>query len=87
VIAKAGLRYRYPESLRHSFALNLLSANAPILYAQRAGGWATASVLLRVYARWLPSFETSVEAATLDTPTHAPATPAQLRARRNRGSA
>ena len=28
--------------------------NAPLLYVQKAGGWRSASVLLRVYARWVP---------------------------------
>ncbi|MGH2398039.1 MAG: hypothetical protein ACRDFW_13920 [bacterium] len=31
------------------------AANAALLYAAEAGGWASAAVLLRVYARWLPS--------------------------------
>jgi hypothetical protein len=31
-----------------------LSRNAPLLYVQRAGGWKSASVLLRTYARWMP---------------------------------
>lgn len=51
----AGVRYRAPEQLRHSFASILLSRNAPPLYVAEAGGWASAAVLFRVYARWLPS--------------------------------
>ena len=86
-VTKARTRYRPAETLRHSFASALLSANSPLLYTQKAGGWSTAAVLLRTYAKWLPSFETSIEAAPLDTPTHLPATPAQLRPRPKRGSA
>jgi len=29
----------------------MLSRNAPLLYVQQQGGWRSASVLLRVYAR------------------------------------
>lgn len=50
----ARVRYREPEQLRHTFASTLLSRNAPLLYVQGQGGWRSASVLLRVYARWLP---------------------------------
>jgi hypothetical protein len=32
----------------------MLSRNAPLLYVQQQGGWRSASVLLRVYARWMP---------------------------------
>ena len=32
----------------------MLSRNAPLLYVQGQGGWRSASVLLRVYARWMP---------------------------------
>lgn len=48
------VRYRYPEQLRHTFASTMLSRNAPLLYVQQQGGWRSAAVLLRVYARWLP---------------------------------
>ncbi len=53
-LAAAGVRYRPPEMLRHTFASLLLSRNAPLLYVQRQGGWASAGILLRVYARWMP---------------------------------
>jgi integrase len=50
----AGVRYRSPEQLRHTFASTMLSRNAPLLYVQRQGGWKSAGVPLRVYARWMP---------------------------------
>jgi integrase len=50
----AGVRYREPEQLRHTFASTLLSRNAPPVYVQKQGGWRSAGVLLRVYARWMP---------------------------------
>jgi integrase len=54
VLAAAGVRYRSPEQLRHTFASTMLSRNAPLLYVQKQGGWRSAVVLLRVYSRWLP---------------------------------
>jgi integrase len=54
VLTAAKVRYRSPEQLRHTFASTMLSRNAPLLYVQKAGGWRSASVLLRVYARWVP---------------------------------
>jgi integrase len=54
VLTKARVRYRPPEQLRHTFASMLLSRNAPLLYVQRCGGWRSASVLLGVYAQWMP---------------------------------
>jgi integrase len=54
VLQTAKVRYREPEQLRHTFASTLLSRNAPLLYVQGQGGWRSASVLLRVHARWMP---------------------------------
>jgi len=53
-VKAAQVRYRPPEQLRHTFASTMLSRNAPLLYVQRQGGWHSAAVLLRVYARWMP---------------------------------
>jgi integrase len=60
VLVAARVRYRSPEQLRHTFASTMLSRNAPLLYVQKAGGWRSASVLLRVYARWVPEGVDSV---------------------------
>jgi hypothetical protein len=38
-----------------SWASIMLFRNAPLLYVQQQGGWSNASVLLRVYAKWMPS--------------------------------
>ena len=54
ILLAAQVRYRMPEQLRHTFASTMLSRNAPLLYVQHAGGWRSASVLLRTYARWMP---------------------------------
>jgi integrase len=61
-LTKAGVRYRSPEQLRHTMASVLLSRNAPLLYVAKVGGWASAAVLLRVYARWVPQdFEAEIQ--------------------------
>jgi integrase len=79
VLIAAGVRYRTPEQLRHTWASTMLSRNAPLLYVQQQGGWRSASVLLRVYARWMPQGQPS---ATQAQP--APAT-APVAATRNAG--
>jgi integrase len=71
VLAAAKVRYRSPEQLRHTFASTMLSRNAPLLYVQKAGGWRGASILLRVYARWVHDDV---------TPAQSSATQAQLEA-------
>jgi integrase len=53
VLKKAGVRYRYPEQLRHTFASTLVSRGANLLYVQKQGGWKSATVLLRVYAKYV----------------------------------
>jgi len=69
IIVKARVRYRPPEQLRHTFASTMLSRNAPLLYVQKQGGWSSATVMLKVYARWLPGPElTAQPTATLLQP-------------------
>ena len=68
VLLAAKVRYRAPEQLRHTFASTMLSRNAPLLYVQQQGGWRSASVLLRVYARWMPQEPTSAPSVTPVSP-------------------
>ena len=71
------MRYRVPEQLRHTVASTMLSRNAPLLYVRHQGGWRSASVLLRAYARWLPQAAASeASAASLPPPMPAGAPPA-----------
>jgi len=53
-LVRAKVRPRPAEHLRHTFASTLLSRNAPLLYVAKMGGWKSGSVLLQIYARWLP---------------------------------
>lgn len=77
VLHLAKVRYRNPEQLRHTFASTLLSRNAPLLYAQQQGGWRSAAVLLRVYARWIP--QTFENAAVTPQPSATQAQPPSTR--------
>lgn len=54
VITKAGVRYRQPEQLRHTWASTMLSRNAPVLYVATQGGWRTPGTLFKHYAKWMP---------------------------------
>jgi integrase len=54
VITKAGVRYRHPEQLRHTWASTMLSRNAPVLYVATQGGWRTPGTLFKHYAKWMP---------------------------------
>jgi integrase len=65
-LVKARVRYRPAEQIRHTVASTLLSRGAPLLYVQAVGGWRSAGVLLKVYARWMdtglgPSGHVSIE--------------------------
>ncbi|HEY3067857.1 MAG TPA: site-specific integrase [Methylomirabilota bacterium] len=69
VLLAAQVRYRMPEQLRHTFASTMLSRNAPLLYVQQQGGWRSASVLLRTYARWMPQPSATQAQPTVENPT------------------
>ena len=64
VLKAAGVKYRKPHALRHSFASTLLSRNAPLLYVVRAGGWSNGTTLLRVYSKWI---DEAADAASMAT--------------------
>ena len=51
VLAKAVVRYRPAETLRHSCASLLLSAGAPVIYVMSLGGWASPNVMFETYRR------------------------------------
>jgi integrase len=66
VCKTAGVRYRKPHALRHSWASLLLSRGANILAVTKAGGWANALTLLRVYAKWIPEEDSASSPASSD---------------------
>jgi integrase len=52
-LTRAGVRYRKPHALRHSWASILLSRNTPLAYVAKAGGWKSPAILLTVYTKWV----------------------------------
>lgn len=61
-LKKAKIRYRNPEQLWHTLASVLLSRGANPLYVQKQGGWRSAAVLYKVYARWIDQGEQAARA-------------------------
>jgi len=55
VLKKAGLRSIRFHDLRHTFASQLLSRGANILYVSQQLGHADPSITLRIYAKWIPT--------------------------------
>jgi len=55
VLKKAKTRYTKFHNLRHTFASQLLSNGANILYVSQQLGHADASITLKVYAKWIPT--------------------------------
>ena len=56
-LKKAGLAFRKPHTMRHTFASVLLSRGANPLKIQKAGGWRSATVLYKTYAKWVDAAE------------------------------
>ena len=55
ICTAAKVRPRSPHCLRDTFASQLLSKNAPLLYVSRQLGHSSAAVTLNHYAKWLPN--------------------------------
>lgn len=55
VLKTAKMRHTKFHNLRHTFASQLLSKGANILYVSQQLGHADASITLRVYAKWIPT--------------------------------
>lgn len=57
--AAAGVRYRYPYQLRHTFASWALSAGENPAWVARQMGHRNALMLFKVYGRWIPQVDPS----------------------------
>jgi integrase len=73
ILRAAGVPYRKPHALRHSFASIMLSRGANPLYVQKQGGWRSATVLFKTYAHYMPE-----DAAPASTSASTPPTPRLL---------
>lgn len=56
---RAGVRYRPPKQLRHTYASMALSTGEPPLFVMEQLGHTTLSMLEQHYAKWMPSANTS----------------------------
>jgi integrase len=61
-LVAAGVPHRAPENLRHTWISLLLSRGGNLLKLQKAGGWASATVLLTHYAAAEPDASDAPEA-------------------------
>ena len=73
-LRRAGLRYRKPHTLRHTFASLLLEAGEPVLYVQQQLGHHSPEFTLRVYGHLLPRGDRRAVDALDDTRHHPGAT-------------
>jgi integrase len=55
ILRKAGVRYRYPYQMRHTYASMLLMAGEPAQWVAAQLGHKDPSFTLRTYARWIAS--------------------------------
>jgi integrase len=53
----AGVRYRYPYQMRHTYASMMLSAGENPAWIARQMGHADWGMIRRTYARWMPDVE------------------------------
>lgn len=56
-LRKAGVRYRYPYQLRHTFASWMLSAGENPLWVAKQMGHRDWSMIVRTYGRWIPDVD------------------------------
>lgn len=54
-LKKAGVRYRYPYQMRHTFASQALSAGENVMWVARQMGHRDWTITAKKYARWIPS--------------------------------
>jgi integrase len=57
VLKRAGVRYRGPKQLRHTFASWMLSAGENPLWVAKQMGHKDWSMIVRVYGRWIPEVD------------------------------
>lgn len=57
VLRRAGVRYRYPYQMRHTFASMLLSAGENVMWVASQLGHRDWTMTARRYARWIPSLQ------------------------------
>ena len=56
-LRKAGVRYRYPYQMRHTYASTLLSAGENPMWVASQMGHKDWSMIIRTYGRWIPEVD------------------------------
>ncbi|MNN42226.1 Phage integrase family protein [compost metagenome] len=54
-LRKAGVRYRYPHQMRHTFTSQALSAGENVMWVARQMAHRDWTITARKYGRWIPS--------------------------------
>ena len=60
-LKKAGIQYRPPYQLRHTFASTMLSAGANPMWVAKQMGHADWGMIRKVYGKWIPQAHSEVE--------------------------
>lgn len=55
ILKRAGVRYRYPYQMRHTFASIALSAGENVMWVSKQMGHSDWTITARIYSRWIPS--------------------------------
>lgn len=55
LLQRAGVRYRYPYQMRHTFASIALSAGENVMWVSKQMGHRDWTITARIYSRWIPS--------------------------------
>ncbi|EVT73912.1 hypothetical protein X548_06685 [Stenotrophomonas maltophilia 5BA-I-2] len=73
-LRKAGVRYRYPYQMRHTFASQALSAGENVMWVARQMGHGDWTITAKKYGRWIPSMvpDAGAKAAAVWNPLTAP---------------
>ncbi|MFE3968989.1 Arm DNA-binding domain-containing protein [Stenotrophomonas sp. YIM B13575] len=73
-LRKAGVRYRYPYQMRHTFASQALSAGENVMWVARQMGHRDWTITAKKYGRWIPSMvpDAGAKAAAVWNPLTAP---------------
>ena len=71
--AAAGVRYRPPRQLRHTFASWTLSAGEPLMWVSKVMGHSDPAMTSRVYARFVPDTFPDAGRRTMDAVKGVPA--------------
>jgi integrase len=81
ILKQAGLRYRKPHTLRHTYASLLIQAGEPLTYVQQQLGHHSAAFTLAVYGHFIPRADhravDRLDDATFRNPSATSTTPAE----------